>query len=453
MTCLDFKYGWRWLLPINGLATFRLFGFDFAEERFWEHALAKMQLTRAEGSGSADLLLVETDHWSPQQEPSAKQIQCARVVFVTARRRQAAYWHRVLREEFAAVVEFALLPTDNPRVVVPLSSCRYTLKGLGLHSPGRWVARLSLSVIRVLAMLGNVSLLRGRVLLAATRDLRPVAIGAVQGELSGSSTLGLDYALYLGTPNDKRKTVVLPLSFPECRTLLKVGSTAQAMELLSKEAKVLAALQKEPFASSVPRLENVVVSRDSMALHEEYRPRCYVSRRRMESAVVDFLGALGAVGRHRIRLTTVLDRFCLHRTEDIPPVHAAACRALLGRLELLAEAGTEIWLARAHGDFAPWNSSWTEQGLLVFDWEASRDDELALADAFYYVIAPKILVGCVFRPSAIVADALHMADRVAAAARIGNLNSRVYLAIWLLDRVRQSERYGDLAAALERGWS
>jgi len=452
MSCLDFKYGWRWLLPINGLETFRLYGFDSSEERFWGEVLAKLQLARVEGNGCADLLLVDADLCNPKQGPSAMEIHSARVVFVVARRRQAVYWRGVLEVAFPVVVEFALLPADNPRLVVPLSTCRHTLDGLGLHRPGRWIARFSLSVVRALAWLGNLALLRRRVLLAATRDRKPVAIGAIEAGLSEGSALSLAYALYLGNPDDKRKTIVLPLGLVECPKLLKVGATPRAMALLSNEAKVLAALRKEPFASSVPRLAKVVVCKESMAIHEEYRSRRRVSRGRMNSAVVEFLGALGAAGRYEIPLATMLERLPSQPTNDVPLAHALACRALRGRLDILAEAGTQIWLTRTHGDFAPWNSSWTDHGLFVFDWEASSENDLALADAFYYVIAPKILVGRNFRPSAIVVDTLRMAARVAITAGIGESNHRVYLALWLLNRVWQAERYGDLAVALERGW-
>ncbi|MBM9532178.1 hypothetical protein JWG42_18655, partial [Desulfoprunum benzoelyticum] len=130
---------------------------------------------------------------------------------------------------------------------------------------------------------------------------------------------------------------------------------------------------------------------------------------------------------------------------------ATACRALRARLGRLAESGGTLSVHRCHGDFAPWNCSWTPQGLFVFDWEASHDDGMALSDAFYYVTAPALLVHrnpCTKRT---LKALLHMAERVAEASH-AKLDTRVYLAFWLLGRVGQARLYDELIVLLDRSW-
>jgi hypothetical protein len=447
---LDYQFGWRWLLPVAAGGRIRLYGFTSEEERFWRGALPALDWT-ADGD-RADVLLVEGMRCMSQAMPSRTSIRDAQVVCMLVRRSQVRHWRTVLHESFPQVREYGLLPSGNPRVVVPLSSTRHATAALSLHRPGRWVARFGLMLARMLAVIGNFELLRGCVLLIATRSPEFIPNGAVQAELPARfGQQAMDYALYLGTPDENRKTVVLPLGDSSPRTIHKVASTPTARAALNNEASALSALSHSPLSTYVPRLDGLVSSDAAVTLYQEYRPRLHIGQRKLDAAVVAFLGRLMLLGRKSMPLSELLASLPADSNVSLPIEVDVACRALRERLQLLAVSGAEVWVHRTHGDFAPWNCAWTDQGLFVFDWEESREQGLALGDAFYYAIAPALLVQPNANAAKTLDTSLRLADRVVEASGV-ELVSRVYLAFWLLGRVAQADLYGELIVLLERSW-
>jgi len=114
-------------------------------------------------------------------------------------------------------------------------------------------------------------------------------------------------------------------------------------------------------------------------------------------------------------------------------------------------AGESVWGHRSHGDFAPWNFAWTAKGFFVFDWEESAEDGLALQDAFYYVIAPALLV----QRNASVTETFNavfcFANRVVEASGT-KLDIQLYFALWLLARVGRAKLYDELCVLLAQRW-
>lgn len=447
---LDLRFGWRWMLPALTSGGLRLYGFSTEEVEFWRQAWLSAGLD--DKSGVAYVLMVDAEHCGAQDGPRREDLSVARLVCVLASRRQARYWRSTLRDAFPRVCEYGLLPVTNPRLVVPLSSCSRAAQALSLHWPGRWMARAVVLAARLLARIGSLALLRGRVLLIATRSKTVLPSGVLQAGLTLSGDAHLfDYALYLGTPDDNRKTVVLPLGPSAPGTILKVAQTPRARASLDNEAGALAVLSRSALATSVPSFIDRVVSGQVITLHQEFRPRRWASQERMHYAVVEFLVKLALLERRSAPLLSLLPSVSPADRCAIPEAVSRACRVVRERLQVLAESGAEIWQHRTHGDFAPWNCAWTAQGLFVFDWEESREQGLALGDAFYYVIAPALLVQRNLSAAKTLEAALSMASRVAEASG-GQLDSRVYLALWLLRQVGKADLYGELMVLLERGW-
>lgn len=453
---LDYRFGWRWLLPVGAGVQLRLCGFAADEALFWQRwvvgLLSAAPSAPAGSAPGARLLLVDAGRCRAGEQPTAAELAQADVVAVLADRAQGGHWRRTLQGALASVREYALLPAANPRVVVPLSAPRHALAGLGLHRPGRWVARVGIGLARTLAAGGHCGLLRGRVLLIAARNPQACAVGARQAGLQRApdGQPWQAFALYLGTADDKRKTVVLPLSSGPPRVILKAGSSPQARAALGQEAEALLALAASPVAGQVPRLLGQVASAEALTLQQEYRPRRRVPQAGMETAVVRFLGCLAGLSRQGVALAEVLPTALTHDGPGAAaaPAARAAVRARLGQL---ATAGEMVWLHRTHGDFAPWNCAATDQGLFVYDWEDSREHGLALSDAFYYAVAPALLVQRRPQAAATLAAALHLAGRVLAASP-GALDVRLYLALWLLARVGKAALYDELLIELERSW-
>jgi hypothetical protein len=348
------------------------------------------------------------------------------------------------------------LPSGNPRVVVPLTSARHGVMALSLHRPGRRIARLGVMLARTLARFGYLDLLRGRVLLIATKSPGFVPHGAVlAGVPERVGRQVTDYALYLGTPDDNRKTVIMPLGDELPSVILKVAETPRACASLNNEAAALSALSDSLISSFVPRLVDVVTSDAGVTLHQEYRPRLRVSARKFDQSVADFLGQLALVELVTVPLAHYLAHVSESMNETLPGQVLRACRDLHDRLQNLGESGQAINLHRTHGDFAPWNCAWTDEGLFVFDWEASEARGLALSDAFYYAIAPALLVQSDAKAESTLAKALHVGEMLA--VKMANdsgvqPDARLYLALWLLGRHDKAGLYGELLVLLARSW-
>jgi hypothetical protein len=448
---LDFRFGWRWLLP-ESTGACRLYSFAEEEQAFWKDALPA---PKCKGDGpSAEMLLINGNDCAERGRPSDAEIDAARVVCVIADRVPARFWRKRLKASFPLLREYGLLPRAGSRVVAPLASSRLAATALGLHRPGRWTARLGVGLARALARAGNFTLLRGRVLLIASREQSNIPRSVDrEGLLAHCSAQGMDFALYLGTEDDNRKTVVLPLGSCTPDVILKVAATQRARASLENEAEALLALGQTSLGAQIPNLLGMVDSADSLTLHQEYRPRKSCSRRRMNEAMVAFLGSLSRLNAKKKPLTGVLATarvgVCKNTTEEV----AEACRILHARLRRLAEAGEEVSLHRSHGDFAPWNCAWTDKGLLVFDWEQSREQDLALGDAFYYVVAPLLLVRRDADAERTLEATLRFARRVAASGNAAGQDARVYLALWLLSRLGQGRLYDKMLVSLARSWA
>lgn len=448
----DFQFGWRWLLPLTKEHSIRLFGFSTEEEQFWNKALSAAD--RKNDTGQAEVLLIDGDRCAAPTGLSDEQLHAAQVVGVISSRAHADHWQQRVITFFPLVREYGLLPADNPRVVAPLATARQTSAALELHRPGRLVARLGLLLARMLVKVGNCTLLRGRVLLIATRVPNLLPQGAVQANLPAHlGGLNGEYALYLGSPDNNRKTVVLPLGAAAPEMLLKVAATPTAGASLLNEADALAALAGSSLAQQVPKLLDMVEEGNTLTLYQEYRPRKFIKQRRLNEALVAFLGKLSRLNAHKQSLTHFLAALPPGLCDGVANDTAVACRAILTRLQTLAESGAVVVVHRSHGDFAPWNCSWTAQGLFVFDWEASLAQDIAFGDAFYYAIAPALLVQQGTRARTTLVATLRLARQVAIESGIAETEVPLYLALWLLQRLRRASFYGDLLIALERHWS
>ena len=125
---------------------------------------------------------------------------------------------------------------------------------------------------------------------------------------------------------------------------------------------------------------------------------------------------------------------------------------LHAKLLALAEDGLSIWTHLSHSDFAPWNCSWSDQGLFVFDWEESIVQAPAFGDAFYFSLAPWLHVRHNQNAETALNEVLCFARKVAARTAPDDVEIEVYLALWLLPRVSREQFYENLLLLLDRIW-
>lgn len=435
---LDYRFGWRWLLPACDGDLTASVGLSVVEHQWWGQTqsltLVSSKADRVDG------YLIALDAIDPAG--IANHINNAKPRWLCA-------WGagtdvsrlRSSLHGFGAVREYALLPAGQPRVVVPLSSAKNASAGLRLHRPGRWRVRLGLLVARWFARVGHFGLLRRRVLVIATREEGIVSRGAVKAGLNTSNlSERADYALYLGTPAENRKTVILPLGGLR-QVILKQGTSPIAKAALLNEAAALQALSLAPLAAQVPVLDDVGERVDLLVLQQEYRARHWMSEAGMRRATVDFLGKLSREGRNAKPLVEVLNRSGLMTSDEARTKGRMSYARVRSHLDILATAGTMVWGHRSHGDFAPWNCAWTAKGFFVYDWEDSQPWGVALGDAFYYAISPALHVESKPNPGFVMNKALMLAAQVVKCSDFRSVDINLYFAFWVLAKCETHSFY------------
>lgn len=426
---LDFQLGWRWLLPaLDGNRLF-LGGFDGDEAEFLQRRMPLLNVV--DDSLGADSWLIKSNVCSSLIINTVNLASHLNTICLLGDRRSITGWKEKLNADFPCVREYALLPSSKPRIIIPLGVSHQTVNSLRLHRSGRFVARLLVSVASLLACLGYYFPLRSRLLLIATKTSDWNPQGAIT-PLVSQSVAGGACALYLGSAEKNRKTVVLPLGSGTPSMIIKIAETPEARKAILKEAKSLQEMAQTPLARNIPVLLEMVENERSALIIQEYRRRKKIPDRIFRSQVIDFLARMSSLDRQRYSLSECLQG-SLAMLKDISVSIGQELHPVLEWLNLRARGGALVWRHRIHGDFAPWNCSWTADGFFVFDWEASCSDGTAFTDAFRYVIAHELLMKR--RPDArgAATKALNFANQVANKSGFTHLDLRCQFILWAIE--------------------
>jgi hypothetical protein len=449
---LDYQFSWRWLLPLESVDRVLLVGFTAEESAFWrskveiratsydDHGVAFLIVNNLLPDALADDLLHDVDGYC-----------------VIGSSKIVASWKQWGAGFYSTFKDYALIEPKNPRLVVPLGNSDWIQAGLSLHRPGRGTARVALTLLKILSHLGFDSPLRNRMLHIATRESR--LIMNIQGAVVSGLNMAdreapKDFALYLGVPGEARKTVVLPLGGLE-GSILKSGVSPAAQKALINEASTLRELSHTNLASKIPVVHNLVQEGGQVTLAQSYLRRQWVRRKILHKAVEEFLIGLSELNRIEYPLQKVVDDLNAKFSNNSVNAEFQACTVIRERLRILASSGRTIIGHRSHGDFSPWNCSWTKQGLFVFDWEDSERWAVALTDAFYYVAAVEIHVAKNANVELLEARAISFAKQIASAAGLSIDDVSVYWSLWLLNRMRDKPRplYAQLIERLASSWA
>jgi len=444
MSSFDIKFGWRWLLPINRNDSICLVGFSNEEHVFWQEKYPHLQF-KTEDEVTDVLIVNAANKLLNLKNATANKLLC-----VITTRSKINTWKSFLFDHYNIVNEYGLLPAHNPRIVIPLSSRKRVRIALSLHRPGRWFARFAITASLFFSSFGIYFLLRNKVIFIATKLSHPNSHTVDKKILFHQSLLKThdqDFALYIGTPNEKRKIVVLPLTDSCPEIIFKVALNPVACTSLENEAFSLRLLSESPIADSVPRFAGIATSSNSVTLGQEYRPRINANSNKINLAIVKFLGALSIVERREVWLADILPSTTKNLDTTKNDELNDARTLLFEWLKMLEGQGRKVIVHRTHGDFAPWNYSWTEKGFFVFDWEDSQDSGFALSDAFYSVIAPAMFINLKPKPSKILKDALQLGSQVMEAAMLQG-DVKMYFVLWLLSLINRNVLFDALVIRL-----
>lgn len=431
---LDYRFGWRWLLPLMDGDKVFLQGFSEEEEIFWRNVLWSGSVT----VDAAEATVLIVSEVSPPLPPHNIKFPHIRSLCVVGSSPIVNTWRCWLADSFSDLKEYSLIPSTSPRLVVPLDNAKCIVKALRLHQPGRLIPRLGVSLVRILARFGiKLAPLRLRMLFIASKDYGIPPQGARQAKLDlNSSGRSVNFALYIGSLGLDRKTVILPLEdMPG--TILKHGSSVEAQAALQNESNALRAMSLTPLAMHVPALFNMTVACGQTTLHQEYRPRKPMAASSLKSFAAQFLGKLSREGLKLRPLKEVLMEYSLMTSSEARERGQPAYAQILEILNMQAASRVMVLGHRSHGDFAPWNCSWTAKGFFVFDWEHSLSWDVALGDAFYFVLSTYVAANRLPNLAIVESDALTLASTVVYHAKLESSEIKLYWAIWLLRRMNQ----------------
>jgi len=439
MSLYDYRYAWRWLLPLDDVGRIEFQGVPVEAWPLFDLDL----LSGRTGVPSSETSMLVCDLNACEFD----EIDTSKYDFLVAYGpgRDVASFCSSLGRDWAYEKQYALLPSSNPRLAIPLGAIEMIKRGLKLHRPGRRSARVAVSLLILLLRLGiSRPLQRTRLVLVANKPLSfPVGLRDLVSTRQHWAKK-MEFAVYFGAVGPNRKTVGLPVC-SKPTGIIKTAWSQSAKSSLVNEAQALKRMSMTPLCENVPSLLSFVETERQVTLRQEYREKRHGSRREVGAAIKQFLNALAMVDVGSCSLDQWL-------SESVTIRHEQAFGRLVEKLKRIADGSVAIDVHRAHGDFAPWNINWSPEGVLVFDWEDSRAGVPALFDAFYFSVASQLFVAKKFVPEKALSKMRRFALWVS-----GRPSSQVnlYLALWLVDRSRvdDSEKIVSLIECFEDEWA
>lgn len=327
------------------------------------------------------------------------------------------------------VWQFALVPGSAPRVLLPLASAIAFRRALRMHRPGRLLGRLGTSLLYLLALKDLHRPFLRKVLCIVLPSDSAVPQGLLQSGLSPADIGEGEVALYISSEDRPQRIVVLPLGQGEPLRVVKQANSPDAVASLRAERAALAELSGSSIGDCIPEVlhwQESDPAGEYAALHMTYHERRRTSAPRLRSAANRFLRGLAAIDRVCSEVGPWLQR---HASQGSPD---PAWTRLRRALEAQDPKRHQLILHRTHGDFSPWNISMTQGGLLVYDWEMSRVQGLALSDAYHFVVAPHYLLNGLCHPRRVLRRAIAWASPLGRAQGLGQKEQMMHLGAWLL---------------------
>lgn len=201
----------------------------------------------------------------------------------------------------------------------------------------------------------------------------------------------------IGPPRKARRMTVVAMD-EDARPAgyLKMAAHSAGRDRLAHEADTLRRLVRTRVADRVPRVLGTFDWRGAFVVAMSAGPvsdgpGC-PGREHTE-----FLDALATENANGLSLhATTTGRSVVeeleHRRLDLDPPWYGLLERTFDRLD--GTFGDSVLpTTLAHGDFVPWNTRQDADGLWVFDWEAAREAELPLIDAFHFTFVASVLTG------------------------------------------------------------
>jgi Ser/Thr protein kinase RdoA (MazF antagonist) len=202
--------------------------------------------------------------------------------------------------------------------------------------------------------------------------------------------------VYAGSDSPSRKITALAVSGGADKDIVvRIADTPEAESAVRRESDALRALARSPVAGQVPRLVHEGRYGGHVVQVQDVLPGDQPQVAELKEAHFAFLVSLSKLGRATVPLSRTnlwrsLEETASRLTSDdlLDAVRAALHSVLIPEF-----ASRPVVCHRIHGDFAPWNIHWDGRRPLVFDWEDSDPQGLALTDVYYFLYRQASEVG------------------------------------------------------------
>lgn len=291
-------------------------------------------------------------------------------------------WKVHLESHFSSVAIFGLLPFNNPKIILPLTSRFSTNLGLNLHKPGRLKARCAIKIASFLLLFGNLSLLKKNILIVATNKS---TYDRLLGDSKIKSLLDLlthNFVFYLGNSSNCEKLISLSTYRKSQNFIFKITKKESDFGL-ENEANSLTVLSSSTIHNNIPKLINKYCIAQKNIYQYSFRQRVFSFQYGLFNNSLSFLTQLSKLDRRCISFGEIIEKYDPCKFSFQSSELSSLCNNLYQLLLSTTPFDLEVVFHRVHGDYAPWNFSLTDSGFFVYDWEESMSQGLALSDAIY----------------------------------------------------------------------
>lgn len=289
------------------------------------------------------------------------------------------------RGGFSSVRRYAMLPADNPRVIVPLDSHESRERGLRFHRPSSPGAMRKIDLAARLSRFGVTRHLTRSCVTIASRGERPTLLTHLSEQLGRRID---DLTIYTGCEQAHRKLTVLPhYRDGSSDVVIKLADTRAGVRAIQQEIEALDAVK----LPCVPR----TILCDSwggyvMSVQNHMATGPGVCGQQMTDEHFKFLVAMAQM--HPV-LRPVGQTALWRSVADSNAAGLPDSVAQLLHRVMSGDTRRLVMCHRTHGDFAPWNTRVTGGGLSVIDWEDSDAAGMAFTDAIHFIFRQAAKVG------------------------------------------------------------
>lgn len=271
----------------------------------------------------------------------------------------------------AGAKDFVAVPNDlHPKLLLPRHPRRVTAAGLrNYKSSARGQARLKLQLMAVATRFGAADLLPSRVRIETDRG---VPEAGIDGYLARALGRDLHVCVYIGPPRAVQKPVLQLLS-PQGKTFgfAKVGTNDLTRRLVHSEGDALESLAAQPWTRlKVP----AVLHRGQWNGHEVLVQEALTARRSDAPDSTALSGAMVELARCQgTTAEKLVDApYWAQLHTRLAGLSSSAYRETLASALTRAESAataTLLGFGSWHGDWAPWNMSYSGSRVNLWDWE------------------------------------------------------------------------------------